>query len=112
IANGTVMEKLAEEFHGAGPMIVHSLTSLPLWLALAGIAITAYLYLVRPDLPAVIKAKSGGLATLLEHKYYFDEFNDWFLAGGARRVGTGLWTWGDKTVIDGIMVNGTARLIG
>ena len=33
-------------------------------------------------------------------------------AGGARKVGTGLWAWGDRTIIDGIMVNGTARLIG
>jgi len=52
------------------------------------------------------------LATILEKKYGFDDFNDWFFAGGARRVGTGLWTWGDKTIIDGIMVNGTARVIG
>ena len=52
------------------------------------------------------------LATILERKYGFDDFNDWFFAGGARRLGSGLWKWGDKTVIDGIMVNGTARLIG
>ena len=31
---------------------------------------------------------------------------------GALRVGNALWTWGDKTIIDGIMVNGTARAIG
>ena len=67
---------------------------------------------MRPDLPAVIKAKFGVLATILERKYGFDDFNDWFFAGGARRSAAGLWTWGDKTVIDGIMVNGTARLIG
>jgi NADH-quinone oxidoreductase subunit L len=52
------------------------------------------------------------IPVILERKYGFDEFNDWFFAGGARRLGTGLWLWGDKTVIDGIMVNGTAGLIG
>jgi len=67
---------------------------------------------VRPDLPAVIKRKSGILSTILERKYGFDDFNDWFFAGGARTVGGGLWKWGDRTIIDGIMVNGTARLIG
>jgi len=54
----------------------------------------------------------GVIPTILERKYGFDDFNDWFFAGGARKLGTGLWTWGDRTVIDGIMVNGTARLIG
>ena len=112
IARGETMEALAREYHGVMAMMAHALTSLALWLAIAGIAIAWYLYIKRPDLPAVVKEKAGGFARLLEHKYYFDEFNDWFFAGGARRIGTGLWSWGDKTIIDGIMVNGTARLIG
>ena len=111
IATTETMEEMGREFHGAWPMVVHSLTSIPLWLALAGLATAYFLYIVRPDLPAVIKKKAGFLATILERKYYFDDFNDWFFAGGARRLGQGLWLWGDKTVIDGIMVNGTARLI-
>ncbi len=112
IAPSATMEELAKEFHGSAAMMAHALTTLPFWLAIAGVATAWFLYIKRPDLPAVIKARSGWLATLLEHKYYFDEFNDWFFAGGARWVGTGLWSWGDKTIIDGIMVNGTARLIG
>jgi NADH-quinone oxidoreductase subunit L len=112
IAKSETMEELAKEFHGAGPMMVQSLMSLPLWLAIAGIVLCWYLYIKRPDLPAVIKAKLGVIPTILERKYGFDDFNDWFFAGGARKIGTGLWSWGDKTIIDGIMVNGTARLIG
>jgi len=112
IAGTETMERMKEEFHGWGPMVVHALTSLPFWLAIAGSGLAAFLYLVRPDLPAVIKARSGVLATILERKYGFDDFNDWFFAGGARKLGTGLWAWGDRTIIDGIMVNGTARLIG
>jgi NADH-quinone oxidoreductase subunit L len=112
IAASATMEELAKEFHGAAAMMVHALTTLPFWLAIAGVATAWFLYIRRPDLPAVIKARSGVLATILERKYGFDEFNDWFFAGGARRVGTGLWSWGDKTIIDGIMVDGTARLIG
>ncbi|HET9653060.1 MAG TPA: NADH-quinone oxidoreductase subunit L [Usitatibacter sp.] len=106
------MEHMKEEFHGWGAMALHSVTTLPFWLSIAGLALTAFLYLVRPDLPAVIKARLGVLPTILERKYGFDDFNDWFFAGGARKVGTGLWSWGDRTIIDGIMVNGTARLIG
>jgi NADH-quinone oxidoreductase subunit L len=112
IAPTRTMEHMKEEFHGWWPMVVHALTSIPLWLALAGAGIAAFLYLVRPDLPGDIKSKSGELSTIIESKYGFDDFNDWFFAGGVRKLGTGLWNWGDRTIIDGIMVNGTARLIG
>jgi len=112
IAPTATMEEMAREFHGAWAMVAHSLTSAPLWLALGGLGTAWFLYIKRPDLPAVIKKKSGILATILEHKYYFDEFNDWFFAGGARKLGSGLFLWGDRTIIDGIMVNGTAKLIG
>jgi NADH-quinone oxidoreductase subunit L len=76
------------------------------------VATAWFLYILRPDLPAVVKARAGFLATVLDRKYYLDDFNDWFFAGGARKLGSGLWLWGDRTVIDGIMVNGTAHLIG
>jgi len=112
IAASRTMEEMAREFRGPLAMALDSFASLPLWLGLAGLAIAWYLYIARPGVAAVVKRKSGFLATLLEHKYYLDEFNDWFFARGARRLGTGLWLWGDKTVIDGIMVNGTAHLIG
>jgi NADH-quinone oxidoreductase subunit L len=112
IATTATMEEMAKDFHGWGEMVIHAFTGLPLWLALAGVATAWFLYIVRPDLPAVVKAKAGFLATVLDHKYYLDDFNDWFFAGGARKLGSGLWLWGDKTLIDGIMVNGTARLIG
>jgi NADH-quinone oxidoreductase subunit L len=106
------MKALAAEYHGPVAMMTHAVTTLPFWCAIAGVALAWFLYIRRPDLPAVIKARSGVLATVLERKYGFDDFNDWFFAGGARKVGTGLAKWGDKTIIDGIMVNGTARLIG
>ncbi len=106
------MEEMAKEFEGWWPMVLHSFASLPLWLALAGVAIAYYLYILKPGAAAVVKEKAGFLATILEHKYYLDDFNDWFFAGGMRKLGSGLWLWGDRTLIDGVMVNGTARLIG
>jgi NADH-quinone oxidoreductase subunit L len=112
IAPSATMAAMAKEFHGAGAMVLHAFSTLPFWLAIGGAALAFFLYIVRPDLPAVIKAKSGVLATILEKKYGFDDFNDWFFAGGVRRLGQLLWKWGDQTVIDGLMVNGTARVIG
>jgi NADH-quinone oxidoreductase subunit L len=105
------VKEMAEEFRGIVPMVVHGLASLPFWLALAGAATAWVLYIARPELAAVVRARAGVLATVLEEKYYFDRFNDWFFAGGARKLGTALWRWGDVTVIDGLMVNGSARLI-
>jgi NADH-quinone oxidoreductase subunit L len=112
IAKTATMDALARQFHGWWAMTLHALGTLPLWLAGAGVFTAWFLYIKRPDLPGKIKAALQPIPTILERKYGFDEFNDWFFAGGARKVGTGLWAWGDKTVIDGIMVNGTARLVG
>ncbi|MFA6061030.1 MAG: NADH-quinone oxidoreductase subunit L [Gallionella sp.] len=107
-----VMNELHEEFHGAFAMALHSLTSLPLWLAIAGVVSSAYFYLKRPDIPAAIQRRFSGIYTLLDNKYYFDRFNDWFYAGGARGLSTFLGKFGDRFLIDGLMVNGTAGLVG
>ena len=104
--------KMAAEFHGSMGMVLHGLMTPPFWLALSGAVTAWYLYIVRPDLPAVIKDKSGVLARILEQKYGFDRFNDWFFAGGARLLGRGLWKGGDQTLIDGLAVNGSARVVG
>ncbi|MBI2314214.1 MAG: NADH-quinone oxidoreductase subunit L [Betaproteobacteria bacterium] len=106
------MALMAEEFHGIVAMMLHALQTLPFWFAMAGIAAAWYLYIKRPDLPAVIKNRAGILYTILDRKYGFDDFNDWFFAGGTRRIGTGLWKIGDVGVIDGLMVNGSARMVG
>jgi NADH-quinone oxidoreductase subunit L len=107
-----VLARLAGEFHGVLAMMLHALATAPFWLAAAGIAAAAYLYLYRPDLTDFIKEKAGALYTVLDRKYWFDELYAWLFAGGARSVGTGLWKGGDVAVIDGVFVNGSARLIG
>jgi len=100
------------EWRSVGAFVQHGVLSLPFWLALAGIAAAWYLYIVKPALPGRIRAALGPVYTLLDNKYYFDRFNDWFLAGGARRLGTFLKNVGDASIIDGFFVNGTAKVIG
>ena len=106
------LHEMHEEFHGAFAMTLHALTSLPLWLAIIGVASSAYFYLKRPDIPAAIQKRFQGIYTLLDNKYYFDRFNDFFFAGGARGASRFLWKFGDVKLIDGVMVNGSARLVG
>lgn len=106
------LAELAAHFHGAGAMALHALSTLPFWLAVAGVASAWFLYQVRTDLPDWFAGRFRLVYRILENKYGFDQFNDWFFAGGARRLGTWLWKGGDVTVIDGWLVNGTARLVG
>ena len=106
------MAEMAREFHGVWDMMLHGLGSLPFWFAAAGLATAWYFYILRPDLPAVVKQRLGILPVILEKKYGFDEFNQTVFAGGAVRLGRAFWRFGDQTLIDGVMVNGTARLIG
>ncbi len=106
------LAEMAKEFHGVIGMMLHAVTTLPFWFALSGAVTAWYLYIVNPDLPAVLRRKAGVLVTILEEKYGFDRFNDWFFAGGARALGGGLWKIGDVAIIDGFMVNGTARVVG
>ena len=106
------LAEMREEFHGAVEMAMHSFVSLPFILALAGVVLSWFFYLKRPDIPAAIKQSMGGIYTLLDNKYYFDRFNDWFFAGGARGASRFLWKFGDVQLIDGVLVNGTARLVG
>jgi NADH-quinone oxidoreductase subunit L len=103
---------MAHAFHGVFGMMAHALSTLPFWLALGGAATAWFLYIQRPELPARIKARLALPAMILERKYGFDDFNDWFFAGGARALGRGLWKGGDVMVIDGFLVNGTARVVG
>jgi len=104
--------KLTADYHGLWAYIVHGMSAPPFWLALGGIATAWYLYRVRTDLPKRIAVAFGPLYALVERKYGFDELYAGILAVGARQVGTGLWIGGDQRAIDGVMVNGSARLVG
>ncbi len=106
-----VIHELSHHFHGAFAMALQALLSLPFWLAAAGVGLAAFFYLKRQDIPAMLMQKFRWPYLILEHKYGFDEFNDWFFAGGARLLGNGLWKRGDVMVIDGWIVNGAARLV-
>ena len=106
------MEELAHEFHGWQAMAIHALQTKPFWLALAGVATSYYFYMVKPVIPAAIKQKASVLYNILDNKYYMDRFNEIVFAGGARLLGGGLWNVGDKGLIDGLVVNGSAKLVG
>ena len=99
-------------FHSAAGMALHGLMSLPFVLAASGVGLAWFFYMKRPDIPAKIQTEFALINQVLENKYGFDSFNERVFAAGSRFIGTKLWQIGDVSVIDGGMVNGTARLIG
>ena len=105
------MVSLQAEFHGPLQLALHGLNAAPFWLALAGVASAYYLYLVKPAWPALIRSRFEPLYTLLDNKYYMDWINENLLARGARALGTGLWRGGDQALIDGLLVNGSWKLV-
>ncbi|MCK6371712.1 MAG: NADH-quinone oxidoreductase subunit L, partial [Gammaproteobacteria bacterium] len=107
-----VIAELGAEFHGPGGFVLHGITGLAVWLSLAGVATAWYLYLKNTLLPEQIRQRLSGLHVLLVNKYYFDDFNEKILARGGRALGQFFWRAGDVTVIDGVAVNGSARLVG
>ena len=107
-----VLAILKEDFHGTTAFVLHGLLSLPFWLAVLGIATAAVFYLKRPEFPRLIKERFNWIYAVLEKKYGFDDFNDWFFAGGVRKLGSFFWKVGDVKIIDGFFVNGTARTVG
>jgi NADH-quinone oxidoreductase subunit L len=60
----------------------------------------------------MIAARLGPLLRLLQNKYYFDWFNENVIARASRGLGSLLWGVGDRKVIDGALVNGSANIVG
>jgi NADH-quinone oxidoreductase subunit L len=106
------MKELHEAFHGAFAMGMHALQTAPFWLALAGVASAYYCYMVNPKVPAWFYNKFRAIYSVLDNKYYMDKFNEVVFGKGAVLLGRGLWSGGDRALIDGLIVNGSAKVVG
>ncbi len=107
-----VLGELGREFHGSGQFIMDGLQHAPVWLALFGVFVAWFMYLKKPELPAKVANAFAPLYTLLSNKFYFDEIYFAVFAKGSRNLGKALWTVSDAGLIDGVIVNGSARTVG
>jgi len=107
-----VLAGMGEDFHGALGFVWHGLASPVVYLALSGVVAAWYLYLHKPGLAENIRQRLPAIHTVLINKYYFDAFYEKVIARLGIRVGTLLWRVGDVAIIDGTMVNGSARAVG
>jgi NADH-quinone oxidoreductase subunit L len=106
------MAELAKHFHSAWAMGLHGFTATPFFLALAGVLAAYYCYMVNPRVPAWFYDKFRVIYTILDNKYFMDKFNELVFGAGARGLGRGLWNVGDRMLIDGLIVNGSAKVVG
>ncbi|WP_099019741.1 NADH-quinone oxidoreductase subunit L [Marinicella litoralis] len=106
-----VIGELGNDFHGAGAFVLHGLQMPPFWLALAGFAVATYIYTRNISMAGKIKKRLAPIHKILDNKYGFDAFNQKFIAGGSVKLGEALWKWSDSKLIDGILVNGSAKAV-
>ncbi|ODU93790.1 MAG: NADH-quinone oxidoreductase subunit L [Lysobacterales bacterium 66-474] len=106
-----VLAKMAEEFHGPAAMFLHSFTSAPFWIAVAGFAVATWVYLFNPGLADRAARTFLPVFKMLTRKYWVDEVYYNLFARGGVKLGRAFWKGGDAGLIDGAMVNGSASLV-
>jgi NADH-quinone oxidoreductase subunit L len=107
-----VLGELGREYTTPLAFMVAAFRSLPVYLAAAGVGSAWFLYLKRPDLPARARELFAPVYRVLDNKYWFDWVNENVIAAGSRALGRLFWRVGDELIIDGALVNGSARTVG
>jgi len=111
-----VLAHLGEHYHGQWAFVLHGLIAAPFWLALAGFVVAAYVFWSRfsqdPWIEGKLRDRVAWFYRVLDRKYGFDDFYQAFFAAGSRGIGRAFWSGGDRAVIDGVIVDGSAKTIG
>lgn len=107
-----VLAEMGQGYHGILGFVGHAFTHpLVLILMSSGIFVAWLCYIKYPCLPEKIVSKTGWIHKILLNKYGFDDFNQLVFARGTREIGQLLWKIGDIKIIDGLLVNGTAKSV-
>ena len=101
------LSQVTEHFHGSINMALHALATLPFWLMVLGFIVAYLLYYKNINFIKTPKV----LKKVIDHKYGFDNFNEYILAPLTIRLGNVLWKYMDIKIIDNFFVNGSARTI-
>ena len=106
-----VLAEIGEHYHGPWSFVVHGVQGWAFWLALSGFLTAWFVYMMRPQIADQIKSKLGWLHKLLDKKYWVDEVYLAVFGGGSRGLGKVLWFGGDRAIIDGLVVDGSAKSV-
>jgi NADH-quinone oxidoreductase subunit L len=105
------LAKVGEHFHGAWSFIEHGFAGPAFYLAALGVFTAWFIYIKNPAIAEQTRKRFAIIYNILDRKYGFDEFNEWAFGGGSRGLGNRLWQFGDVIFIDGLFVNGSAKLV-
>ena len=106
-----VIARLGENYHGQWAMVEHGILSLPFLLAMSGVAAAWYIYLKKPQIAEMSKQKFSFIYNMLDKKYWMDELYVKVFSDGSRGLGKAFWKLGDVGLIDGIIINGSAKIV-
>ena len=106
-----VLSKIAAEYHGIVSFITHAFLYPPVYLAFSGLFVAWLCYIKYPSLPGKLVNRIGFIHKVLVNKYGFDDFNQIVFTDGVRKIGHFLSEFGDIKIIDGVLVNGSARSV-
>ena len=109
-ARDTVAAVGAEFWHGPVAYALHGMMMPAFWLTVAGLLLAALMYLWRPALAGRARSMFAPLVRILEEKYGFDKLWIDGFAVGSVKLGR-IARWIDSTLIDGVIVNGSARVV-
>jgi NADH-quinone oxidoreductase subunit L len=112
IGENDVIAEAAHHFHGSMAMGLHAVGSAPFWLMIGGFALATLIYLLRPALADSLQSRMPLLHRILLHKYYWDELYQAVFVKRTVQIGNQLWEKADAGLIDGLLVNGSARVVG
>jgi NADH-quinone oxidoreductase subunit L len=107
-----VVGAVGEHFHGPTAMATHALQTAPFWLMIGGFVLATFIYMFRPAVADTLARRFPALYRMLENKFYFDELYQKLFISRTIKLGNGLWQKADAGLIDGWLVNGSARLMG
>ncbi|MEJ2401244.1 MAG: NADH-quinone oxidoreductase subunit L [Xanthomonadales bacterium] len=103
---------VGHHFHGPTAMATHALQTAPFWLMIGGFVLATFIYQFRPAIADRLQQRLPRLHALLENKFYIDELYQKLFISRTVKIGNGLWHRADAGLIDGWLVNGSARLMG
>jgi len=106
-----VLAELAHEVSSPLASILHSVHSLTLWLTIAGALIAWICYIAVPTIPVYFASRFSFIYKILINKYGFDSFNNLVFIKGVKGLGRMFYNVGDQTLIDGLVVNGSGRMV-
>jgi len=106
-----VLQHMAAEYPGAVRAALNAGQSVTLWLVLAGIVAAWFVCSGYSVFSETLKKRFHWLSVIIQHKYGFDDFNEYVLVRGTRALGRFFYRISDLKFIDGIFVNGSGRLV-